>query len=312
VALALVHTRAAYSECQLQKIQPGGDAVETRFVAASLPRVREAVADAMQAGGVLLFKFADQSVEGERAEERVKALGLPAGDEAVRAKLDSSSQGGAEGTVVRMETLRNGGKNGAPKHTWSAAVLEQAACLVSLLSPDDPLHRPPVPIVGGVEVQVPGSTRLEVRNRRFFFNTDVKPGHEIVFETAVPVAVDGATVIPVGSLVVASMDQLSDVKSFGRGAKGQLVFKYLVLPDGTHLPLRSEVGFQGGGKTGRVAAEETATAATSLLFGGPLMGGLDTLGRGFAVPAGATMSVQLDGDQKIRVSRAASGVADPK
>jgi len=258
--------------------------------------VREAVADAMQAGGVLLFKVSDQSVEGERMNERVKVLGLQEGDEAIHATLDPSTQGGESGTMVRVETLRRANKKGAPKHTWSAAVLEQAACLVTLLSLDDPLHRPTASPADGAEVQVPDSTVLEVRARHFFFNTDVKPNQKIPFETATPLVVNGSVLIPSGLLVVASMDQASDIKELGRGAKGQLSFKYLVLPDGTRLPLRGAVDLQG-----KNVSNKGALIATGLVVS---WGVAAVTGLGFAIPAGTTMSVQLDGDQKFRVSGA--------
>jgi hypothetical protein len=50
-ALALVCGGSSAFHCELQKIQPGGNALATRFIAAPQPRVREAIADAMQAGG---------------------------------------------------------------------------------------------------------------------------------------------------------------------------------------------------------------------------------------------------------------------
>ncbi len=296
LAFVLIRTCAAAPPCVPQTILPGGNALETRFIAAPLPRVREAVADAMQAGGVLLFKVADQSVEGERADERVKVLGLQSGDEAIHATLNPSTQGGEAGTLLRVETLRRANKKGAPKHTWSDAVLEQAACLVTLLSPDDPLHRPMTSPADGVEVQVPDATTLEVRARHFLFNTDIKPNQKIVFETAAPVVIDGSVIVPSGLLVVASMDQPSDIKELGRGAKGQLRFNYLVLPNGTRLPLRGAVDLQG-----KFVSKGLIEAAVAPGIS-PLGGGLMLPGMGFAIPAGTTMKVQFDGNQKFRVS----------
>ncbi len=296
LVLVLIRTCSAAAPCEPQKIQPGGGALETRFIAAPLPRVRDAIADAMQAGGVLLFKVADQSVEGERADERVKVLGLESGDEAIHATLDPSTQGGEVGTLVRVETLRRANKKGEPKHTWSAAVIEQAACLVTLLSVDDPAHRPPAPVADGTEVQVPDSTALEVRARHFFFNTEARPNQKIPFETAAPVVINGSVVIPSGLLVVASMDQASDIKELGRGARGQLSFKYLVLPDGSRLPLRGEIDLQGKD------FNKGLLITTTAVFGV----GAAITGRGFAIPAGTRMSVQLDGNQKFHVSQAAT------
>ncbi len=196
--------------CTQHGITSGGDALVTGFIAAPLPRVHEAVADAMQAAGVSLFKNTDQSVEGEREEERIIALGLGPGDEAVRSDLTPSTQEGNAGTQVRVETLRGGNKKGVPKHTWSTAVLDQTACLVSMLSLDDPLHRPNLPASDGVEISIPDSISLPVRSRHFFFITDAKPNHVIPFETAEDLVIDGSIVSPAGSLVAAMMDKATE------------------------------------------------------------------------------------------------------
>ena len=252
-------------------------------------------------GGCFLFKNSDQSLEGERTPERIIALGLDPGDEAVRADLAASTQAGEEGTQARVETLRRGSKRGAPKHTWSAPVLDQAACLVAILSLDDPLRRPSVPAPDKAEVRIPDSTSIPVRSRHFFFVTDAKPNRVIPFETAEGVVVDGSTVIPAGSLVAAFVDQASDVKEFGRGAKGQLQLRYLVLRDGTRVPLRGTVDLHGQ------SVKKGEMVAIGVLFGGGAAGAVT--GSGFAIPAGTLLHAEVDGEQHIRANESTSGVA---
>jgi hypothetical protein len=290
---------AGAQHCEPSEVTPGGDAVAVRFIAAPLPRVREAVADAMQATGVLLFRNTEQSMEGERADERVVALGLGPGDEAVRAELAPITQDGKAGTQVRVETLRRANKKGAPKHTWSETVLDQTACLVSMLSLDDPLHRPKSPAANGPEVSIADSTSLLVRSRHFFFNAEAQPNHLIPFETTKDLLIDGLIVIPTGSLVAAYMEQANDVKDFGRGAKGQLRFKYLVLPNGRQLPLRGIVDFRG------MSVSKGVLIATAVLFGGSTAASVK--GLGFAIPAGTLFHAEVDGPQQVRVSRPAQG-----
>jgi len=295
----------------------GGELVVTRFLAAPLPRAHEILADAMQATGVILYKNTEQSIEGERVAERIKVLHLPAGDEAITATLTPATDNGASGTQVQIETMRRSFKKGDPKRSWSAAVMNQAVCLLNLLSVDDPWHRPVAPISEGVDVHIPASTPLDVRSRRFFFNTDLKNGQLVPFETAGSVVIDGTTVIPRGSLVGAAMTDVSDSKSFGRAARGHLVFKYVVLPDGTRLPLSGEVDFTGKNTLKKGTAAEAATLATTAVlvyFGGsgplgdPLLG---DPGLGFAVPAGSMTTVHFDGDQKCRASRGRNVSATP-
>ncbi len=297
--LALICTAvsayAATPACVPPEISPGGEFVVTRFIAAPLPRAHEVIADAMQAAGVLLFKHTEQVIEGERADERVEVLGLPKGDEAVRAELTPLIQDGKAGTQVRVETLRRGNKKGVPKHAWSATVLDQATCLASLLSLDDPSRRPKMPPTDGVEIRVADSTSVPVRSRHFLFNTDLKPNQVVPFETAEDVVIDDSIVIPAGSLVAASTEQSSDIGEYGRGAKGQLRFKFLALPDGTRLPLRGVVDLQGK------KISKAAIIVGTVMFG---TGVLSATGTGFAIPAGAPFRAEVDGEQKIRVSRA--------
>jgi hypothetical protein len=296
VICCAVSAYAVTPACVPAQISPGGDFIVTRFLAAPLPRAREVIADAMQAAGVSLFKNSELLVEGERADERVQVLGLPRGDEAVRAELAPLTQDGKAGTQVRVETLRRSNKKGAPKHAWSAAVQDQAACLVLLLSLDDPSRRPKTKTApaDGTEIRVADSTSLPVRSRHFLFNTDLKPNQVVPFETAEDVVIDDSIVIPAGSLVAASMEQSSDVGEYGRGAKAQLRFKFLALPDGTRLPLRGIVDLQGK------SLNKTALIAATVAFGTSV---LSVTGSGFAIPAGALFQAEVDGEQKIRVSR---------
>jgi len=159
------------------------------------------------------------------------------------------------------------------------------------------LERRAASSVDGVEVRVPDATTVLLRARHFLFNTDAKPNQTVRFETADNLTVDGSLVIPKGLLAVASIDESNDVKELGRGAKGQLVFKYLAIPDGTRLRLRGAVDLRG--KT----INKGALIGATVLFGA---GAASITGQGFAIPAGALFSAEFDGEQKFLVSRTAS------
>jgi hypothetical protein len=288
--------------CELHGILPGGDPVESHLIAASVARTREVLADSLQAAGFLLFTVGERSVEGERADERIRALGLPGGDEAVRATFTAAT-GGEVGTQVRVETVRRGNKSGAPKHTWSAGIMEHAVCLADLLSPDDPQHRPAVSLPDGPEIRISDSTLVEVRARHFVFNADMKPGQNLTFETSEPLIVNGSNVVPAGSLVLATMDS-TDVKGFGKGAKGRLIFRYLTLQDGTRLLLRGGVD-----ETGKSVGKGALTTATVVLGLGAAAA---VTGTGFAIPAGTLFRAEIDGDQQFRVKWPQAPTPDQK
>ena len=279
---------------------PGGEQVVTRVLAAPLPRTHEVVADAMQAIGVFLFRDTEELVAGERTQERVVALGLPHGDEAIRAELTSLTQGSEARTQVRVETRRGSNKKGTPKHFWSAPVLDQAGCLLGLLSLDDPVHRAKNGLADGPELQIADATQLPVRSRRFFFDSDLKAQKLVPFETAEDVVVNDSLAVPVGSLVMASVGLSSDIGAFGRGAQGQLQFRYLILQDGTKLPLRGLIDLRGkGANLNKV--EKGLVIASSIASGADFASGTGT---GFAVPAGRLFYAQVDGEQKIHAARA--------
>jgi hypothetical protein len=93
------------------------------------------------------------------------------------------------------------------------------------------------------------------------------------------------------------MEQASDVKEFGRGAKGHLRFKYLVLPDGTRLPLRGIVDLTG--KSVNKGVLIVALAAVGLRGAS---GVTAVTGLGFAIPAGTLIRVEVEGEQKVHVN----------
>jgi hypothetical protein len=147
-----------------------------------------------------------------------------------------------------------------------------------------------------VEVRVPDATTVALRSRHFLF-TNAKPNQMVPFETADDLTVDGSLVIPKGLLAVASIDESSEVKELGGGAKGQLVFKYLVIPDGTRVRLRGAVDLRG-----KSFNKGALIVATVSLGAGPA----SVTGLGFAIPAGTLFSAEFEGEQKFRVSRTAS------
>jgi hypothetical protein len=299
IGCAVASARALEPGCSVST-SPRGEQVVTRVLAAPLPRAHEVVADAMQAMGVFLFRDTEELVEGERTQERVMALGLPRGDEAIRAELTPLTRGSETSTQVRVETRRGSNKKGTPKHVWSVLVLDQAGCLLGLLSLDDPLRRAKNGSADGPEVQIADATQIAVRSRRFFFDTDLKANKLVVFETAEDVVVNNSLAVPSGSLVMASVGLSSDIGEFSRGAQGQLQFRYLILPDGTKLALRGSIDLRGkGANLNRV--EKGLVIASSIASGADFASGT---GSGFAVPAGTLFYAQVNGEQKIHAIRA--------
>jgi hypothetical protein len=75
-----------------------------------------------------------------------------------------------------------------------------------------------------------------------------------------------------------------------------LIFKYVVLRDGTRLPLRGTVELKGKGAG-------AAAAALGVAFGAARAAAVT--GLGYAIPAGTLFSAEVDGEHEIRAAPAA-------
>lgn len=277
--------------CSVQSIHPGGQFVESRFFDASPQRTREALEDAMQAIGVLLFESTTAVVRGERVTPRVDVLNLPPGDEALFGHLDATEQDGKAGTLVRVETRRRGGKKGEPKQSWSAAVLNEAACLLStLVGMGDPSAR-----AGGAasdagaaqqrEVRVPAETAVTLVLRRFVFSTDLRVNQRVLFEVASDVSLGPDTVIRRGAVGVARVKATQDPKG-SSSAKARIEFEFVSAVSGDRIPVRGVATLAGRGGTLSDLWHFAPRDRTE-----------------FALCAGARFDVTVDGEQRVRVGR---------
>jgi hypothetical protein len=239
-ALVVMSQAAQRPKCDADFATPGGEAILARFFEASLPRTREAVEDAMQMVGVVLFESSDAVVRGERSEVRVDVLKLPHGDEAVLARLQAAQQDGRAGTFVQVETRRRGGNQGQPKHTWSSAVLNGTAFLLDLLSKEPPTAPTASPVAGvgrEHEVVIPAGTVVPLVLRRFAFSRDLRVGQKLAFEIASDVIIGPDVVFLRGARGVA---RVTDVKDEGGGiVRTRIEFGSVVARGGGLAPVQA-------------------------------------------------------------------------
>jgi hypothetical protein len=289
LALGAAQTRQS-GACMGRPVQPGGQPVESRFFGASLERAREALEDAMQANGVLLYESAATVVRGQRVGPRVNALGLPRGDEALVGHLEAAERDGLAGTLVRVETRRPGGKEGNPNRNWSAAVLDEIGCLVTTLAGGERT----VAGGGGVaadaaggqprDVPVPAGTSVTLLLRRFFFWSDLRVGQKLPFEVASDVSVGPDVVIRRGALGVARVKAAGDAEE-PRSLTARIEFEFVSAVSDTRIPVRGAASFAG--EKGKFP---------TLSWG---------VWHAFALCAGTPFDVVVDGDQRVRVGREA-------
>jgi len=289
VAMTLGSAQPGESEgCSARVAHPGGQFVESRFFDASPQRTREVLEDAMQAVGVLLFGSTAAVVRGERVAPRVKILGLPPGDEALFGYVEASKQDGKAGTLVRVETRRRGGKKGEPTQSWSAAVLDEAGCLlITLVGMEDPSVRADGAASNAGtgqqrEVRVPAEAAVTLVLRRFVFSTDLRVNQKVLFEVASDVPVGPDIVIRRGALGVARVKGTQD-SAGSRSAKARVEFEFVSAVGGDRIPVRGIAMLAG--EVGKFP---------SLAWG---------IGQEFALCAGTRFDVTVDGEQRVRVGR---------
>ncbi len=293
--LAPAFAQAEAAECPADRFLPAGNVTESRFFAAPVKRVHEVVADAMQAVGVLLFEDTETQVRGERRPSRVSDMGLPHGNEAVAAQIQPAQQDGVRGATVTVLTRRAGSKAGVPKQSWSATVLDEAGCLLGLLSLEAPAAR--VSKAGdtasgteGREVLLPRGTPVSLLIRRFLFSTDLRVNQRVAMEVASDVRVGERIVIPRGAYAAARITSAKDKTTgdFGRGAQATMAIEYVSAAGGERVAV-SAPGQYIGGKAVRVKR----------LVWDPWGEGFVS-GKSFGLRAGTAIEVVTAADEKIR------------
>lgn len=239
--------------CVGAPVQPGGAATESRFFEVSVRRTHEALEDAMQAAGVLLYESSNSRIRGERVVNRTVILGLPRGDEMIVGRLEAANRDGRPGTLVRVETMRQGGKAGEPKQSWSRAILDGTDCLLTTLvgadsrsnqaavssSPADPGESREISLVGG--------TSVPLLLRRYLEYGDLRVGKKISFEAASDVAVGPDVLIRRGSFAQATVTDFVDAKTgFWKteGPKALMRFDNVTAVGGERVSLSGEVSLQ--------------------------------------------------------------------
>ncbi len=291
LGLTLALGRAQQSACPVDPITANGNPTEKKFFAAPITRVREALADSMQAIGVSLFENSERTLRGERRSPVIRDMRLPPGSEAVAAYLEPAHNDGAEGTLLRVETGRPGGKY--PKRSWSATVIEETGCLLRLLSIVDPNQdrvKRAQRAQGSParEVILPGGTPVLLRMRRFLHVASMFPGQTVTLEVANDVFLGGDIVIPRGALAIAKFSSVKDIRAFGTRAKATLEFEAVYSVSGGKIPVHAKESFQGGG----LEAQRIIVGALNSRV---------MEGKGFAIRAGTPFSVVTEGEQRIPI-----------
>jgi hypothetical protein len=124
-------------------------------------------------------------------------------------------------------------------------------------------------------------------------------GQEIPFEVVEDVNVDGITVLPKGSVAIATVTTTEHKKSMGRAGKLDIAISYARLKDQEKVALRATQENKGGGHVGAMTG---AIVATSIVFfpAAPLF--LFVHGKDITIPQGTEITAFVEGDMHLNMA----------
>jgi len=137
-------------------------------------------------------------------------------------------------------------------------------------------------------------TPLRLRLSRTLSSADCKTGDRIDFEVMEPVVLDGATIIPQGSIAWGAVTEAEHKKSMGRAGKLNISIVAVKLANSEKANLRAVKETKGGGHVGAMTG---AIVATSIIFfpAAPLF--LFVHGKDITIPQGTEITAYVDGDK---------------
>ena len=118
-------------------------------------------------------------------------------------------------------------------------------------------------------VKLPAGTAVMVETLYPVSSADFKVNNSIAFTVAHAVVVDGALIIPRGTVARAKIVRVRKAGSFGRGGALTFEMERIVAMDGTKIPVLLTAAAEGGNRTGVLAVGAAATSALIFPYTAP-------------------------------------------
>lgn len=251
--------RAQTPPCGKAIVQIEGPKDYEQFVPASPEQVKTALLKAIPALGAKVHKDEGLHIETEDDTALRQAIQQMNRDSGVRGKYEGlgalgkividireTTQGDEKGSLLHIEFHKNGFVGRMGGEGYSKPLAEETACLVKLLSVNDPVKNPrgldsqnPTPARA---LSLPEGTSLQVSLLDPLYSKKVQKkgvGEAIQFEVAEDVVVDGVTVVRRGALATAHMSEVQKSKIAGRHAEMDFVFDAVTAVDGQNIPIKA-------------------------------------------------------------------------
>ena len=118
-------------------------------------------------------------------------------------------------------------------------------------------------------VKLPQGSAVIVETLYPVSSADFKVNNTIAFAVARPVFVDGALIIPRGTIARAKVVHAKKAGNFGRGGALTFEMERIIAIDGTKIPVQLTAAAEGGNRTGMLAVGAAATSALIFPYTAP-------------------------------------------
>lgn len=125
------------------------------------------------------------------------------------------------------------------------------------------------PLMSAATVKMPRGTPVMVETLYPVSSADFKLNNTIAFSVVRPVFVDGALVIPRGTIARAKIVRVKKARSWGRGGALTFEMEQIVAIDGKRVPVQLSAAAEGGNRTGQLAAGVAVTSALIFPYTAP-------------------------------------------
>lgn len=309
MVVTLCRLSAQIPPCGIEVVRAGGTKLDERFIAAPPEQVKMDLLKALPAIASTVHKDegfhiesrtdADlqQSVMRTNHDMGVRGLtaGMPSGDLFI--DIQDATQAGVKGTLlhIKYEVPRGFGND---RKVYTALPLgEETACLVKVLSVNDPAKNPRGLAIenGGTphSIALPEGTPIKVLLRDALWSKSLaknSTGQTIQFEVAEDVVLDGSTLVRRGALATGHFTEMAKAKGYGRNAEVQFVFDTATAVDGQAIPITDEGEKVKGGRSNQIVS-------TALMY--PTLGWL-AKGSEVLIRAGMTYEVETVGQHTVQ------------
>jgi hypothetical protein len=296
--------------CGIAIVRTEGPNMDERFVAAPPEQVKAALLKALPALGAKVHKDEGFHIEAEPDMGLRQAIQQKNMDSGVRGKyaglgalgkftmgLRETTQDGVKGSLLHIEFHKNGFVGRLGGEGYAQPLAEETACLVKLLSTNNPATNP-----RGLEVNdagpphpvtLPGNTPMKVLLPDPLYSKKLgkdSAGQTVNFEVAEDVVVDGAILIRRGALATGHFTDVQKTKKAGRHAAIDFAFDTATAVDGQKISVSAPNEQARGGRHGQFMSNAEQVGILAIF----------AKGADVFIRAGTTYDVEVSGQHTVQ------------